>query len=156
IKQSTEPVTSLIESLRSDWECRCKSASKELVTEIVDGCPDKVTTDFGMVRQILGNLIDNACKYSRDATDPHIWLRARGEGRWLVFTVEDRGPGVSGRECRSVFRPFTRGRTAPEVAGGVGLGLALAAQWAYLLGGNLGLAESREGACFRLCLPIKN
>ncbi|MFL5327891.1 MAG: sensor histidine kinase [Gemmataceae bacterium] len=153
IKRTTGSIGDLFASLHADWECRCQSAGKEIVTQIAPTCPTQATTDFEMVRQILGNLIDNACKYSRDAADPHIWVRARAEGPWLVFTVEDRGPGVAGRESRRVFRPFIRGFKAPEVAGGVGLGLALSARWAHLLGGSLGLGECREGACFQLSIP---
>ncbi len=106
---------------------------------------------------MLGNLIDNACKYSRDAADRRIRLRARCEGGLVVFDVEDRGPGVPPGERRAIFRSFRRGRTADVTAGGVGLGLALARRWAKLLGGNLTLmpAPAEGGACFRLTLPYR-
>jgi signal transduction histidine kinase len=110
------------------------------------------------VQQILGNLIDNACKYSRGAEDPHVWLRARvADGKRLVLEVEDRGPGVPCGERHSIFRAFTRGQQADVTAGGVGLGLALAQRWAGLLGGRLTLCSDpqRVGACFRLELPLK-
>ena len=116
----------------------------------------KLTTDVQIVQQILGNLIDNACKYSRDAQDRRIWLRACAvAGRRVQFDVEDRGPGVQPRERRSIFRAFRRGRSA-DVTGGVGLGLALAQRWARLLGGKLSLRSSQScpGACFRLELPV--
>jgi signal transduction histidine kinase len=107
------------------------------------------------VQQIVANLIDNACKHTRDAEDHRLWLRARrlSPGR-VVLEVEDRGPGVAARERRSIFRPFRRGADAPT--GGVGLGLALAHRWAELLGGRLALRRDGEagGACFRLELPV--
>jgi len=115
-----------------------------------------VFTDVQLLHQILGNLIDNACKYSRGAEDHRIWVRARNEGRRLILEVEDRGPGVSPRDGASIFRPFRRGIDADVTAGGVGLGLALAQRWAELLGGTLTLCGRREnlGACFRLVLPL--
>jgi signal transduction histidine kinase len=145
----------LLEQVRSAWQSRCQDAGKELIIESV---PESlfVSTDVKLVPQILGNLIDNACKYSRGAADRRIFLRARSEGRdALVLEVEDRGPGVPCRDRRSIFRPFRRGREANVTAGGVGLGLALAQRWAKLLGGRLTLQSDQKspGACFRLELP---
>src|SRR5262249_59151230 len=112
-------------------------------------------TDVQLVQQILGNLIDNACKYSRTAEDQRLWLRAAAAGKRLGFEVEDRGPGVPRRERDSIFRAFCRGRAADVTAGGVGLGLALALRWGHLLGGRLTLRRPAggAGACFPLGLP---
>ena len=148
-------VSDLLEQVRSLWQARCLSAEKELVVE--NAAADlSFITDVHMVQQILGNLIDNACKYSHGAADPHIWLRARQDGRRrLILEVEDRGPGVPIAERRSIFRAFRRG-TSTETTGGVGLGLALATRWARLLGGKLRLCSgsSQSGACFQLVLPV--
>lgn len=150
-------VADLLEEVRSDWEGRCHDAGKELVVEhaLEDGAA--VRTDVKLVQQVLANLIDNACKYSREASDRRVWVRARAEGRRLVLEVEDRGPGVAPRERRAIFRAFRRGRGADVTAGGVGLGLALADRWASLLGGHLSVSCGREGAgaCFRLKLPLR-
>jgi signal transduction histidine kinase len=114
-----------------------------------------VTTDPGLVEQIVGNLIDNAQKYSRDAKDPRIVLRTLASDDRLAIEVEDRGPGVTKVERCAIFRPFRRGHNADVKAGGVGLGLALATRWAQLLGGTLSVGAGGEdvGACFRLELP---
>ncbi|HEY1377414.1 MAG TPA: HAMP domain-containing sensor histidine kinase [Gemmataceae bacterium] len=149
------PVTALLEQVRANWQERCKAAGKELIVATGPGCPPAVTTDVELVQQIVGNLIDNACKYSRDAADGRVWLRARPDGRrWVALEVEDRGPGVPARERRGVFRAFRRGRSADVTAGGVGLGLALARRWTRLLRGKLLLRPGRDGAgaCFQLWL----
>jgi signal transduction histidine kinase len=103
-------------------------------------------------------LIDNARKYTRDAEDKRIWLWAKpgGDGR-VVFEVEDRGAGVPASERKSIFKPFRRGEHADTTAGGAGLGLALAKQWAEVLGGTVAYrpADGAPGACFRLELPVK-
>ena len=153
LEKAPVKVADLLEHVSADWQARCRSAEKELVVEnsLDAGC--EVVTDVKLVQQVLGNLIDNACKYSRGAEDRRIWLRACFEGKRLVLEVEDRGPGIPLRDCRSIFRPFRRGRDADATAGGVGLGLALAQRWAELLGGRLTLDRSKpDGACFRFTI----
>jgi signal transduction histidine kinase len=155
LEKTSIPVANLLERLRADWNTRSKDCSKELIVENLAGADACLVTDVNMVQQVLGNLIDNACKYSQAAEDQRLWLRARLDGNKVVFEVEDRGPGVPTRERRSIFRPFRRGRDADVIAGGVGLGLALARRWASLLGGSLSLSPGQDyaGACFRLELP---
>lgn len=148
----------LLETVRSTWSDRCAADGKILVVTSTLPEADSITTDPRMAAQILGNLIDNARKYSRDAADPRITVTARASGRGRVIVdVEDHGPGVPSRERGSIFRPFRRGRSADVVAGGVGLGLALARQWAETLGGRLSYHPGPDGigSCFRLELPIK-
>jgi signal transduction histidine kinase len=146
----------LLEEVGADWSERCRTFGKELVIEDTTGGDLVLCTDAGLMGQVLGNLIDTACKYSRAAADPRIWVRARREGaRKLVLEVEDRGPGVPVRERRSIFRPFQRGGGADVTAGGVGLGLALVRRWLKLLGGRLDLCPAKpQGACFRVELPV--
>jgi len=147
----------LLEQVRATWQGRCQDTGKELILENTLPAETVFRTDMHLVQQILGNLIDNACKYSHGAADRRLWLRARRDGtKEVVLEVEDRGPGVPARESRSIFRPFRRGRDADVTAGGVGLGLALAQRWAQLLGGRLVLqtTSGSAGACFRLKIPL--
>jgi len=150
-------VADLLATVRDTWTDRCGTDGKELI--VVSTLPPEaeVTTDAAMVGQIVGNLIDNARKYTRAASDPRVWVWAKPEGRKVVFEVEDRGPGVPPRERTIIFRPFRRGETADTTAGGAGLGLALCKQWAESLGGTLSYrpADGDTGACFRLELPGK-
>jgi signal transduction histidine kinase len=149
------PVSELIETLRNEWEGHCKAAGKELTLDIGESLPSEIKTDPDLCRQLIGNLLDNACKYSAGATDPRVWLRAHSDNGHIVFEVEDKGPGVPSRESRSVFRAFRRGQAAMTTAGGVGLGLALADRWAKLLGGHLSLKSGNGGACFQFVHPIE-
>ncbi len=146
----------LLDQLKDTWSTRCEAAGKTL--EVSSDLPHdtKLHTDLVLVQQILGNLIDNACKYSKSAVDRRIFVRVSPVGlKGLAFEVEDCGPGVGRREWRAIFRPFRRGRGADTTAGGVGLGLALANRWCRVLGGRLSLCRGHHGngACFRLELP---
>jgi signal transduction histidine kinase len=146
----------LLAQVRQTWTDRISLDGKELL--VISTLPEDCTvnTDAAMIQQILGNLIDNARKYTRDAADKRIWVWARpGPGNAVVLEVEDRGAGVPLDERKTIFKPFRRGEHAESKAGGVGLGLALAKSWAEVLGGTLSChpAESGAGACFRLELP---
>ncbi len=145
----------LLGGVRETWQGRCTGAGKELVIDCVLPAETVLETDLALTQQVLGNLLDNACKYSKGASDCRVWVRARADGKRLHLEVEDRGPGVVLGERRAIFRPFRRGPGADVAAGGVGLGLALAQRWAQLLGGRLTLQSASEGgACFRLELPL--
>jgi signal transduction histidine kinase len=145
----------ILDQLRRSWHERCAAAGKDLVIENTLEANRALATDPGLVEQIVGNLIDNAQKYSREATDPRIVVRTLAERDQIVFEVEDRGPGVNQRERRRIFSPFQRGDEADTKAGGVGLGLALATRWAGYLNGQLDVrpGDGNVGACFRLRLP---
>ena len=69
--------------------------------------------------------------------------------------VSDHGPGIRDGDRHHLFRRFWR---RDRQAGGAGLGLALAKQWAEVLGGTVAYrpADGAPGACFRLELPLKS
>jgi len=153
-------VSDLMESIREHCDARCRSAGKSLVVDVNGLGPADVTTDVQLVRQVITNLVDNACKHSRGAEDPRITVRAAAhQGDRIALEVEDRGPGLSVSDRQTVFKPFRRGCNASQSSSGVGLGLALARSWSHLLDGRLELvndAEHRAGACFRLTIPRRH
>jgi signal transduction histidine kinase len=149
-------VSDLLDPLRATWADRVAQDGMELVVVSTLPADREVRTDPGMAAQIVGNLIDNARKYARDAADRRVWLWARpGTGSAVVLEVEDRGPGVPAGERKTVFKPFRRGAAADATSGGAGLGLALAKSWAEVVGAKLTYrpADGGVGACFRLELP---
>src|SRR5262249_21957122 len=111
-------VADLLDQAQQTWQGRCKDAEKELVLDNQLDAGQVITTDVQLVQQILGNLIDNSCKYSRGADDQRIWLRAFKAGdRTMAFEVEDRGPGIPPGERHLVFQAFRRGNSADVTAG---------------------------------------
>ena len=106
--------------------------------------------------QVLGNLLDNAAKYSPDGTP--IRLEASRAGALAVLAVEDAGPGVPRPERDRIFERFTQlDSGATRRAGGVGLGLYIARQLAQAQGGELLVGEpvrAGAGARFELRLPL--
>jgi signal transduction histidine kinase len=156
LTRSPQRVADILAKIKGTWQPRCINAGKELILDASLPADLVVNTDGELLQQVLGNLIDNACKYSRSADDKRLWLRSRLVKNRVFFEVEDRGPGVPLSERRVIFRAFRRGRDADVTAGGVGLGLALAKRWARLLRGHLSLAATpaEGGACFRMELRL--
>ena len=115
----------------------------------------QLRADPGAVEQIIFNLVDNACKYARSASDRRIHVNLTCDGRHVFFHVVDYGPGVLSKERRRIFQPFKKSvQEAAQSAPGVGLGLGLSRRLARAMGGTLYLEESTvAGACFVLRMP---
>jgi len=97
--------------------------------------------------EILGNLLDNACKWART----RVVVEATGSGDTVVITVDDDGRGLAASMRDAVLQ---RGVRADEAAPGWGLGLAIARDLAAIYGGSLSLGESPLGGLrVRLELP---
>jgi two-component system osmolarity sensor histidine kinase EnvZ len=89
------------------------------------GCPYQV--DGLALRRIVGNLLENALRYSQGAVELHLDCR---QGPPVIFVL-DRGPGIPEAEREAVFRPFYRlEQSRSRRTGGSGLGLAIARQLA--------------------------
>lgn len=110
--------------------------------------------DAGRVRQIIGNLVSNAIKFTdTGSVTATLSMRDAPDGRVEVaLSVIDTGPGVPKAVAESIFAPFEQ---APNSAsrGGTGLGLFISRRLARLMGGDLTLEPARgAGAHFRLSL----
>ena len=110
--------------------------------------------DRDALARIVGNLLDNAEKYARNADDRAIRLAALDRGNIVEVTVEDHGPGITDKT--KLFRAFSRGLPDNASPAGLGLGLALSQSLARAMGGEL-LYKPRDGggATFVLQLPRK-
>jgi signal transduction histidine kinase len=88
--------------------------------------------------EMLGNLLDNACKWARS----RVALSAHASGEAIAIAVDDDGPGVPADKRDVVLR---RGVRADEAAPGSGLGLAIVRDLADVYGGSIRLEEARGG-----------
>jgi len=118
--------------------------------------PTVVGTDPARVRQILGNLVSNAIKYTPAGGQVHLSVRqpSRSDPRAAV-DVRDTGPGIPAPFQERIFEEFFR---LPEDEGvaGTGVGLAISRRFARLLGGELTVTDWFEGgSVFTLWLPTE-
>lgn len=119
----------------------------------VGPCPGLfVQADPHRLEQVLLNLLSNATKFTEKGT---IRLRAEpGSNGRVHILVEDTGPGIRPEELPHLFEPFRQG-LAGQRAGGVGIGLALAARLATAMQGELTVTSTvGVGSTFVLSLPV--
>ena len=116
------------------------------------GC--SLVADAERVREVISNLLDNACK-ATDGTG-EIDVAVCRKGTLAELEVRDSGPGVPAGERERIFERFVRldGERASKQSYGSGLGLAIARGLAEAHGGTLVCAESDAGARFVLALPL--
>jgi PAS domain S-box-containing protein len=114
----------------------------------------EVEGDLTRLAQVLGNLLNNAAKYTPDSG--RISLSARREGGSAVVTVRDTGMGIAPDMLPKVFELFIQaGRSIERAQGGLGLGLALARRLVEMHGGTLDASSPGPGlgSTFTVRLP---
>jgi K+-sensing histidine kinase KdpD len=139
--------------LQAGAEARARHHDRPIAIETNGALPVRVAQDA--VVQVLGNLLDNACKYSPDG-EP-VRLSGNREGAEAVLAVEDAGPGIPEDERQRIFDRFTQlERQSQRRGGGVGLGLYIARQLARSQDGDLLVVDPAggRGARFELHLPL--
>lgn len=124
------------------------------VVVTVTGTLPAVRGDGARLRQVLGNLIDNAVKYSPEGGK--VEVRASAADGGVRVSVRDAGPGIPREHQERIFEKFGRLEIPGSSKPGTGLGLFIARSITEAHGGTLEIsALSREGATFVLTLPAK-
>ncbi len=112
-----------------------------------------VRGDARLIEQVLFNLIDNAHKYAGEAPAA---IHARRDGKDVVISVTDEGPGIKPTDLERVFEKFYRGGRPDGRKPGAGLGLSICRRLVEAMGGTI-VAQSpaikRRGARFIVRLP---
>ena len=100
--------------------------------------------------QLLINLIINAFQALKEDGGT-VTVRTEAKDGYIVFNVEDDGPGIKEEIQQSIFDPFF---TTKEAGAGTGLGLAIVFQAVEDHGGKVELeSEEGRGSCFRVFIP---
>jgi adenylate cyclase len=107
------------------------------------------------LRQILLNLLSNACKFTKKGT---VTLRAKRKDKGSVeLAVADTGIGMTPEQMGKLFREFSQAEaTTAARFGGTGLGLAITRKLARMMGGDVTVSsEPGKGSVFALSLPTE-
>jgi PAS domain S-box-containing protein len=115
-----------------------------------------VTGDRDRLEQVLGNLLENAVKYSPDGSDITVTVDDRGDS--FVTAVCDRGIGIPTDELGQVFERFHRGRQVSSTNyGGLGLGLYITKQIIERHGGSIWVdSKEGQGTTFYFSIPVED
>jgi signal transduction histidine kinase len=108
------------------------------------------------IRQILYNLLSNACKFTHEGDITlTIQNHVRDEQNWISLQVRDTGIGISEEQKNKLFKSFTQvDESATRKYGGTGLGLVISLRFCQLMGGNITVeSQLGKGCLFTVWLP---
>ena len=144
------PLVPLLEQLAATFGERIRSTGTRFE---VQGPLATPLGDATLLGQILGNLIDNALTYRRHDATPEVRVSALLRDEHVVISVADNGIGIEPEYHDKIFEVFQRLHTADEYPGS-GIGLAIVAKSARLMGGEISLESTPgRGSTFSIRLP---
>jgi len=146
--QSTDLVAAVREAA-DGIASRAEQAGVELRLDVPGGALP-VGAGRPRLQAVLGNLLDNAVKFTPEGGA--ITVAARAEGQTAVLTVADTGVGIPADEQAGIFGRFHRARNVSAYPGN-GLGLAIVKAAVERSGGGVSFASSEAGTEFRVTLP---
>jgi two-component system, OmpR family, sensor kinase len=144
----------LIDDVAAHARERAAAKGIELSAHHADGASTIVVGDAGLLRQLIGNLVDNAIKFTeRGSVDVSV-RRSNGDG---IIEVADSGPGIEPATADRLFDRFFRGDPShARTVEGTGLGLAIVRSIARVHGGSVAARPRPEGgSLFSVTLPAE-
>ena len=136
------------------WSGHAASKGITLAADI-DAIPPRIMSDGARIRQVVGNLLANAVKFTSEGT---VTLRARAdaERHWLIMEVQDTGIGIPHDHLERIFEPFHQVDSATtRQFSGTGLGLSIVSKLVGALGGEIRVeSECGKGSRFSVRLPL--
>ena len=178
IRAQTEKLTFLMDSLTKLAKCEGgliaenlspkENSVKELVRQVIEAnyasadaknmeircdVPDGLTAVFDLrwTAEAVGNILDNAVKYSPDGSE--ITLSACAYDMFVRIDIADQGIGIPEDELCNIWKRFWRGKNAEDHSG-VGIGLYLTANILNTEGGRVAAKSDENGSVFSVFLPI--
>jgi two-component system OmpR family sensor kinase len=152
------PVDLLTLAADAVQDARIIAPGRDITLDVGSGAAFLVLGDEVRLRQVIGNLMNNALTHTPEDTPVAVRLLAgpRQPVPSVVLEVADRGPGLRPDQAEHVFERFYRADQArTRTAGGTGLGLAIVAALVAAHDGTVALKTAPgQGATFRITLPL--
>jgi len=112
--------------------------------------------DMTKVRQILFNLLSNACKFTeKGAISLEVSVRRADDRDWMHFRLSDTGIGMTAEQIERLFQEFTQvDASTTRRYGGTGLGLAISRRFCEMMGGQISVVSTLgKGSTFSFQIP---
>lgn len=133
-----------------------KKNSNQLRLEMADSLRT-MRADETRIRQILLNLLGNACKFTEKGVITFSVSREENhESTWIIFSIADTGVGMTSEQMARLFKPFYRvDNSTSRRQGGTGLGLSITKLLCEQMGGSVDVqSELDHGSVFTVRLPV--
>lgn len=115
--------------------------------------PTLASADRRRVRQILGNVIGNAVKFTNTG---EVTVDVSGDEQWVTATVKDTGPGIPSEQLEAIFEEFRQVDSKAAQRTGTGLGLSITRRLAHMHGGTVRVeSQLGVGSTFTIRLPVR-
>lgn len=154
VREQFAPVQ-LVEDVRSIMEVRATENQLTLEVEYRGMIPNRIESDAKRLKQILINIVGNAIKFTKKG---RVQVVVSYQDEKLTFEIIDTGIGISKRQMKRLFQPFSQGdHTVNREFGGTGLGLVISQRLAGMLGGSITVeSESKKGSKFTVSILTGN
>lgn len=132
--------------------------NKNTLQVLVSDNAGEMRADATKVRQILLNLLSNACKFTDHGAIVLSVNRSTSNGLdWLQFQVKDSGIGITGDQQKTLFKEFSQADASISgTYGGTGLGLAITDKFVQMMGGHISLdSQAGVGSTFTIRIPAE-
>jgi two-component system, sensor histidine kinase and response regulator len=145
----------LLDEVLHEWSIRFQQERANASMDVSEDAP-VFAADRGLLKRVIGNLVQNALTHS--ATAVTMQLSARRDGDGVLFTIADNGPGIPPEYHEVIFRKFERVKnpTIPRTRSS-GLGLAFCKLVVDAHGGRIWVQSAGEGkgSAFHFSLPMR-
>ncbi len=150
-------LTKLIKDVEGTIHPLAEKRSNNLVID----CPANIgfmEADETRVRQMLHNLLSNACKFTENGTITLKVTRCKNEGvDWISFDIIDTGMGIPKDSIKNLFHDFSQvDNSSTRKFGGTGLGLAISRRFCLMMNGDITVKSVEgKGSVFTIKMPLK-